>query len=502
MEKNENITVDVIATSDMHSHFLNGDYGSNIYRAGTYVKDARNQNKHVILLDSGGSLAGSLAAFYYAVVAPYKRHPMIKLMNAMQYDASGISPNEFKFGLSFLTRSVALARFPWLSANIEYTVTREPYFSTPYTIKNYDDLKIAIVGLTADGLMKNEYAEMEDDVSIEKTLLSAKRWIRYIHEVEEPDFLIVIYHGGLNKISNQNKRNERNANEAEKIMEELGVIDLIITAHQHQTIVGKDHETVYVQAGQNAEELVHLSIHFKKRTSSYEIDNIESKVIDLNDYNEDEALLNETHYDRKAVEYWADEIISNNKFNLAIDSIEDIICQPHPFAQLLHDGIKTAYNHEISCVHLPINGEEGLSGVVRNRDLYEAYPHPDKPVDLTVRGKNIKDILEYSYSHIEFEQGKLSLTIVDETLFTFWQGINYTVDMNQEPYQRVRIENIDEEQMYRITMTDYCYRNYKDYLKDAIVHETHDETMGGLIRNNLKKADYNIKVTNNFKVNL
>lgn len=79
---------------------------------------------------------------------------MIKLMNAMQYDASGISPNEFKFGLSFLTRSVALARFPWLSANIEYTVTREPYFSTPYTIKNYDDLKIAIVGLTADGLMK------------------------------------------------------------------------------------------------------------------------------------------------------------------------------------------------------------------------------------------------------------------------------------------------------------------------------------------------------------
>ena len=68
--KNENITVDVIATSDMHSHFLNGDYGSNIYRAGTYVKDARKQNKHVILLDSGGSLAGSLAAFYYAVVAP------------------------------------------------------------------------------------------------------------------------------------------------------------------------------------------------------------------------------------------------------------------------------------------------------------------------------------------------------------------------------------------------------------------------------------------------
>ena len=40
-------------------------------------------------------------------------------------------------------------------------------------------------------------------------------------------------------------------------MEELGVIDLIITAHQHQTVVGKDHET-FMFKRQNAEELVHL----------------------------------------------------------------------------------------------------------------------------------------------------------------------------------------------------------------------------------------------------
>ena len=74
-------------------------------------------NDKVILLDRG-SVAGSLAAHYYAIVAPYKRHPMIKLMNAMQYDASGISPDDFKFGLSFLTKAVSLSRFQWLSANI------------------------------------------------------------------------------------------------------------------------------------------------------------------------------------------------------------------------------------------------------------------------------------------------------------------------------------------------------------------------------------------------
>lgn len=79
---------------------------------------------------------------------------MIKLMNAMQYDASGISPDDFKFGLSFLTKAVSLSRFQWLSANIEFALTKEPYFSTPYIIKEYDNVRIAIVGLTADGLMK------------------------------------------------------------------------------------------------------------------------------------------------------------------------------------------------------------------------------------------------------------------------------------------------------------------------------------------------------------
>lgn len=500
MEKNENINVEILTTSDMHSHFLNGDYGSNIYRAGTYVNQVRAQNHRVILLDSGGSLAGSLAAYYYAIVAPYKRHPMIKLMNRMHYDASGVSPSEFKFGLSFLTRSIALARFPWLSANIEYNVTKEPYFSTPYCIKHFGDLKIAIVGVTADGLMENEYSEMEQDVSIEKTLVASKRWIRYIHEVEEPDFLIVIYHGGLNKISNSTKNKKASSNEAEKLMEELGVIDLMITAHQHQTIVGQDHETYYVQAGQDAKELVHLSINFKKRTTTYDVESIDSKVIDLNEYEEDQELLDLTFYDRKAVAYWSQEITSDKGLMLSVNGLQDLVCQTHPFSQLLHDAIHLAFDNDITCVHVPMNGEKGLSGQIRNEDLYHAYPYPDKPMDMTISGQNIKDILEYSYSHLDFVNEQLSLTIIDETLCTMWQGFNYEIDMNQEPGQRVMLDQIDLTKSYRVTMTDYCYRNYKNYLKNAIIHESYDETMSTLIAEKLRDPNYRISCSDNFIV--
>lgn len=500
MEKNENINVEILATSDMHSHFLNGDYGSNIYRAGTYVDKVRECNSNVILLDSGGSLAGSLAAFYYAIVAPYKRHPMIKLMNRMQYDASGVSPSDFKFGLSFLTRSIALARFPWLSANIEYNVTKEPYFSTPYTIKQFDDLRIAIVGVTADGLMENEYAEMEQDVTIEKTLLASKRWIRYIHETEEPDYLIVIYHGGLDKISDSTTNNKSNSNEAEKLMEEIGVIDLMITAHQHQTIIGENDDTIYVQAGQDAKELVHLSLQFNKRTTTYEVDHLESQVINLNHYDESEQLLNLTFYDRKAVEYWSQEVICDNNLNLAVNGLQDLVSTPHPFSQLLHDAIKLAYDNDITCVHVPRNGERGLVGQIQNKDLYEAYPYPDKPIDLTIKGQNIKDILEYSYAHLEFNQQTLSLTIIDETLCTIWQGFDYTIDMKEQPFNRVKLHNVDLTKSYRITMTDYCYRNYKNYLSGAIIHHATSETMSSLIAKSLNDPAYQVYVKDNFYV--
>ena len=64
-----------------------------------------------------------------------------------------------------------------------------------------------------------------------------------------------------------------------------------------------------------------------------------------------------------------------------------ILFVSHPFTQLLHDAIRLAYNYDISCVHIPKNGEEGLKGTIRNRDIYDAYPHPDKPIDITVKVK-------------------------------------------------------------------------------------------------------------------
>ena len=47
----------------------------------------------------------------------------------------------------------------------------------------------------------------------------------------------------------------------------------------------------------------------------------------------------------------------------------------------------------------------------------------------------------------------------------FGKGFDYCIDMSQSPFNRVKLNGLNEEDSYRITMTDYCYRNYKMYLQ-------------------------------------
>ena len=58
--------------------------------------------------------------------------------------------------------------------------------------------------------------------------------------------------------------------------------------------------------------------------------------------------------------YWSQEIISDKGLMLSVNGLQDLVCQTHPFSQLLHDAIHLAFDNDITCVHVPMNGEKGL----------------------------------------------------------------------------------------------------------------------------------------------
>lgn len=487
MRQNEEICLHILATSDIHSHILNGEEGAQLYRAGTYVSEVRSREEHVLLLDNGGSLAGSIVAFYYAIIAPHKRHPMIKMMNALDYDASGVSADEFKFGLDFLNRSVALSRFPWLSANIEYAMTHEPYFSTPYIIHKIKDLRIAVIGLTSESLVKNENIEMEKDIAIERATISAKRWIRYIYEAEAPDFLIVLFHGGVST----SQRNEKANTDAyaHEILNNIGIVDLFITGHQRTTTLEHEDGTLFVRAGHNGEHLVHVEVTFRRRQSSYETLTIQPTIVALSEYEEHAELLEMTKYDRKAVQKWQNEIIEGVQVDARFSDFHVLLVSAHPFIQLLHESMTLHHENIISCVHLPLPTSHGFKTPIQHKTVYETYPHPDQLIDLTLEGRTIKTLIEKSVAYVQVNEGKLELFHIDPTHFLFWKGFDFTVDLSKPVNQRVTQLSLRPDYTYRVIMTDYCYRHYRQYIDTVPIHGVSQVSMTECLIERLAKSD-------------
>lgn len=116
----------ILATSDLHMHLLPYDYLAGrpsdhvgLARTATLIHQKRAEVPACLLLDNGDFLQGGPMGEVVARqgCARYD-HPAIAAMNALGYDAAALGNHDFNFGLAFLRRSVARARFPVLAANL------------------------------------------------------------------------------------------------------------------------------------------------------------------------------------------------------------------------------------------------------------------------------------------------------------------------------------------------------------------------------------------------
>ncbi|GGI38773.1 bifunctional metallophosphatase/5'-nucleotidase [Mammaliicoccus stepanovicii] len=466
MKTNETVTIDLLATSDLHGQI---GISGNILKMATYVKHKRKTNHHVLLLDNGGMLSGSMFAFYYAQIAPYKRNPMIKIMNEMKFDASGVSPEEFKFGLDFLNKSIALSRFPWLAANIEHSKTREPYFTTPYTIKYVEGIKIGIIGFTSSGLMENQNVELEDEVVVGESMATAKRWVRYLHEKESPDFLIMLYHGGLNTYTNKNNYRSYYSNNAENMIKSTEGVNVIITGHQDQVVDLKVAETHFIQPGKDATNIINMSIQFRKRTNSVEIIDTSVQHVEISSYPEDRDLQELIYFDQKAVKHWSEKTVVDIPVIMGYKQLTDLFLQPHRFIECIQNSLSRAFDEaDFICAQIGNPQGNGLRGELQIKDVYESYIHSDKPIKIQLSGYEIKRILERTATAMTKHNGKIEYNqeILEPTLMTVWRGFKYTIDLNQPVGQRVNIENVELNTTYNVIMTDYLYRHVNNIISE------------------------------------
>ena len=194
------VTVEVVATTDIHGYIFDHDCLSGEERKGsmaklaTFLKKERKANKNVIYLDAGDFMQGTVDV-YQDVSAQFNRECLAtESFNLLGCNAVVMGNHDFSVGALSYDRFYRTSTFPILGANVFYS--RPGDFLPPYTVIEEKGVKIAVMGFTTPVI---SYSIPRDRESVQTADIveSARYWLPKLKEKENPDVIIGLLHSGL-----------------------------------------------------------------------------------------------------------------------------------------------------------------------------------------------------------------------------------------------------------------------------------------------------------------
>lgn len=209
----------VLYTNDTHGHPVKFQYGQipdvgGLPARATLVKRIRKENPNVLLLDAGDLNTGGTESDFF------KAEPDIIGYNDLGYDAMALGNHEFDHPIDILKKQMAMARFPFLSANVR---TRDgDYLATPYLIKQFDGFKVVVLGLTTSDTRRTGNPQNVRNIVFQDEVGAARALVPLLRD--EADMVIALTHLGIYK---------DNARGSRRLAAEVSGLDLIVDGHTH-----------------------------------------------------------------------------------------------------------------------------------------------------------------------------------------------------------------------------------------------------------------------------
>lgn len=208
-------TVDlrVLETTDLHSNMMDFDYYKDkatdkfgLVRTASLINDARQQATNSVLVDNGDLIQGSPLGDYMAAkgLNEGEVHPVYLAMNTLDYAVGNVGNHEFNYGLDYLKKALAGAKFPYVNANVIDSSTGKPLFN-PYLIadKTVTDregkphtLRIGYIGFVPPQITVWDKANLDGKVTVDDITATARKWVPEMKK-QGADLIIAIPHSGL-----------------------------------------------------------------------------------------------------------------------------------------------------------------------------------------------------------------------------------------------------------------------------------------------------------------
>ncbi|MDR9743871.1 bifunctional metallophosphatase/5'-nucleotidase [Paenibacillus taichungensis] len=533
---------DIMVTSDLHGAIRPIHYNTNAYRpAGlallaSLIRRERERSPELLLVDNGDLLQGSpLASYAASFVSDHEVHPFINVLNELGYDAAVMGNHEFNYGQDLLRKAVEDSHFPWLSANIvnegkpdeevPHTappVAGIPAFGPPYLIKTLSSgVKIALLGATTHYIPNWEHPKNIEGLQFLDALETIRAWVGYIREHEQPDVLVVSYHGGFESDLETGEPAERltGENQAYAICRDIDGIDVLLTGHQHRQLTAEIHGVTVVQPGFSGNGAGHVSIELDRLSNEkWQIAGKQASLLLLDensDVQPDAAVMRLTDELEAKAQAWLDQPIGEVAGDLSITDPAALRLAAHPFIAFVHQVQMEATGAQISNTALLSEEARGFGSLITVRDVLSNFIYPNTLTVLELRGQDIRDALEQTARYFEMEpSGEVVVNPAymqpkpQHYNYDMWAGVEYELDISKPVGSRVvKLERegipVAMDATYSVVMNSYRAAGGGDYAMypgKKVLHEGATD-MAALVEDYIRRHQpLTVEQANNWRV--
>ena len=458
----------IYQTSDLHGYVYPTNYVTDqslgILKIGSYIlKDEKNYDTS-LKIDCGDLIQGS-AFSHYLSKKGITDNPIIQGLELIGYNVYVLGNHEFNYGLDYLSNSYKLVSDKVLNANIKGL----PFNTKPYEIFDFDGFKVACIGLTTSFIPNWEH---ESNISNLHFLDPVEMYRKYESELkEQSDFIIVCYHGGFEKSLDENMTPTEKLtkeNQGSELLENFDSIDMILSGHQHRSLIAKIKGVVCSQPLNNGQNFAKIILDTETKEISYELvdvsilsDEIDEKL---------EVIFKEVQLELKD---YLDEEIGHFCKDIIIDDIFIARLKGHPFINFLHEVQIDISHADFSALSL-FDSAIGFKKDVSIRDVLINYPYPNTLKVLKIKGSQLKEAIEKSATYFVIEDGSVQINKdflvpkVQNYNYDTFGGLTYEIDLSKAFNDRVismkkNNQQIKLDEYYTIVLNNYRASNTSIY---------------------------------------
>ena len=433
----------VAGTTDTHGWLRGWEYFRNapdptrgLTRLATIMDSVRGAAPdRVVLVDAGDDMTGTPITSV-ALRDSAQPNPIIAAMNALRYDAAVIGNHEFNFGLPYLNRAIAQARFPMLAANVYSPDGRQIY--VPSVLIERNGVRIAIIGATTPGAMIWDRDKLRGRIEVRDIVPSVRSAVQDARG--RADVVVVALHSGLNEPSSYDTVSTGVASEnvAARVAREVPGIDLIVFGHSHRELADTTIGTTLLQQPRNwAGSLSIAKLTLARTGSGYRIVKKQGSVIRARGHPEQAAMLAATASAHERAVALATTPIGSTAHSWSADSAR---VKDTPILDFLLEVMRRASGADLaSSAAFSLNAQFG-PGPITQADMAELYPYENNVLRaVRITGRQLRDYLEYSARY--FRDNASGDSLVDQSVpgfnFDIVAGVDYAIDLSKPIGSRI-----------------------------------------------------------------